>query len=70
VKEQTCKLMIALRQCYDTEVSCEITGHAGQGTLAGNDSGYRFSDYYYSGGTLVFKLIFSLAGEQQTSSYS
>jgi len=70
VKERSCKLMIALRQCYDSKVSCGITGHAGQGALPGKDSGYRISYYYRSGGTLVFKLISWLAGEEQTSADS
>jgi len=70
VKERSCKLTIALRQCYDSKVSCGITGHAGQGALPGYDSGYRISDYHRSGETLVFKLISWLAGEWQTSADS
>jgi len=66
VKERSCKLTIALRQSYDSYVSCGITGHAGQGALPGNDRGCRISDYYRSGRTLVFKLISWLAGEWQT----
>jgi len=67
VTEQSCKLMIALREYYDSEVSCGITGHTGQSALHCNDRGCRLSDYYHSRGTLVFKLISWLAGEQQTS---
>jgi len=63
VKEPLCKLTIALRQCYDSEVSCGITGHVGQGALPSNDHGCRLSDYYRSGGTLVFKPISWLAEE-------
>ena len=70
MKERSCKLTIALRQCYDSYVSCGITGHAGQGALPGNDYGCRISDYYHSGRTLVFKLISWLAGERQTSTDS
>jgi len=70
VKELSFKLTIALRQCYDSYVSCGITGHAGQGALPGNDCGCRISDYYRFGRTLVLKLISWLAGERQTSSDS
>jgi len=70
VKERSCKLTIALRQCYDSWVLCGITGHPGQGALPGNDRGCRISDYYRSGRTLVFKLISWLAGERQTSADS
>jgi len=70
VKELSCKLTIALRQCYDSQVSCGITGHAGQGALPGNDRGCRISDYYRSETALVIKLISWLAGERQTSADS
>ena len=70
MKERSCKLTIALRQCYDSWVSCGITGHAGQGALRGNDRGCKIFDYNHCGGTLVFKLISWLAGEQQTSADS
>ena len=65
MKERSCKLTIAFRQCYDASVSCRITGHAGQGALPGSDRGCRISDYYCAGETLVFKLISWLAGERQ-----
>jgi len=70
VKKWSCKQTIALRQYYDSYVSCGITGHAGQGALPGNDGDCRISDYYRPGKTLVFKLISWLAGEQQTSADS
>jgi len=70
VKEQSCKLTIALRLYYDFLVSCGITGHAGQGALPGNDRGCRISDYYRSGRALVFKLISWLAGERHSSADS
>jgi len=70
VKERSCKLTIAFRQCYDSLVSCGITGHAGQGALPRNNRGCRISDYYHSRSTLVFKLISWLAGERLTSADS
>ena len=70
MKERSCKLTIAMRQCYDSWVACGITGHAGQGAQPGNDCGCRISDYYRPGGTLVFKPISWLAGERQTSADS
>jgi len=70
VKERSCKLTITLRQCYDSLVSCGITGHAGQGALPSNDRGCRISHYNRSRRILVFKRILWVAGDRQTSANS
>ena len=64
MKKLSGKLTIVLQGCYDSKVSCGITEHAGQGALLSNDHGCRISDYYHSGGTLVFKLISWLASRR------
>ena len=63
-------LIMALRECYDSSVSREITGHAEQGALPSNDLSCRLFDYYRFGTTPLFKHISWLAGEQQTSADS
>ena len=68
MKERPCKLTIAWRQCYDSQVSCKITGHAGQGALPANDRAFRISEYYRPRGTLVFKT--NLLASRRTADFS